>query len=155
MKPTSEIIQSRLEWGRQLARQSRLRKTNAFDRVLTLLAEAELPLTWTQICEMEQIQKQFDPATIFRILEKMERVGIGRRMVFRERASYYFLAIPGERHEYLVCTQCGTIVKVDVQYSLSELAQQVETKTGFSKVQPHLAFFGTCPKCSPPTTLTA
>lgn len=147
MSRSPEAIQARLEWGRQLSRKSRLRKTNAFERVLTLLAEAELPLTWTQICEATPIKKQFDPATIFRILEKLERENIVRRMVFRERSSFYSLAIPGERYNYLVCSNCGMIVHLDQDFPLAEVERSVEEKTGFKDVLHQLQFFGLCPKC--------
>jgi len=147
MSRSPEAIQSRLEWGWQASRKHLFRKTNAFERVLTLLAEAEFPLTWTQICEATTIKKQFDPATIFRILEKLERTNIVQRMVFRERSSYYYLAIPGERHTYLICLSCGKILHLDQGFPLTEVDREVEEKTGFADVLHQLQFYGTCQHC--------
>ncbi len=129
------------------ARERGLRMTKALEDVLRMLIDASKPLTLADIAESKQLTSQADRATVFRLLTKLEKLGIIRRLGLHDRAAYYTMIFPGEHNDYLVCTSCGRIDRLDIACPVEELEAQISKKSKFTELYHELMFFGRCPKC--------
>lgn len=129
------------------ARTAGLRRTRALEDVLRMLIDAHRPLTLGDIASSKQLRSGADQATVYRLLTKLEERGIIRRLGLHDRSAYYTIIHPGEHNDYLICTKCGTIEKLDISCPVEALEHEIEKQSGFSKLYHELEFFGVCPKC--------
>ena len=128
-------------------RERGLRMTKALEDVLRMLIESEKPLTLGDIADSQQLTSHADRATVFRLLTKLEKLGIIRRLGLHDRAAYYTMIFPGEHNDYLVCTACGRIDRLDIECPVEELETQIATQSKFTPLYHELMFFGLCPNC--------
>ncbi len=63
-------------------------------------------------------------------------------------SAYFALLIPGEHHDYLVCTECGSIKSIDMSCPVKKLEKDIMKSSGFTRVYHELEFYGVCPKCA-------
>lgn len=129
------------------ARAAGLRRTKALEDVLRMLIDAHRPLTLGDIAGSNQLRSGADQATVYRLLTKLEERGVIRRLGLHDRSAYYAIIYPGEHNDYLICTKCGTIEKLDISCPVQALEHEIEKQSGFSKLYHELEFFGVCPKC--------
>ena len=129
------------------ARDAGLRRTRALEEVLRLLLHSEQPLTLANIAEAQTLTDKADRATIYRLLTKLERLGIIRRLGLHDRSAYYTYIFPGEHNDYLICTQCGLIQRLDVACPVEALEKEIAQTSGFKQLYHELEFFGICPTC--------
>lgn len=129
------------------ARTAGLRRTRALEDVLRMLIDAHRPLTLGDIASSKQLRSGADQATVYRLLTKLEERSIIRRLGLHDRSAYYTIIHPGEHNDYLICTKCGTIEKLDISCPVEALEHEIEKQSGFSKLYHELEFFGVCPKC--------
>ncbi|MBL9115903.1 MAG: transcriptional repressor [Verrucomicrobiaceae bacterium] len=130
------------------AREAGLRRTRALEEVLRLLISASQPLTLANITEAQVLADKADRATIYRLLTKLERLGIIRRLGLHDRSAYYVYHVPGEHNDYLICTQCGQIRRLDLDCPAEELEKQISKDNGYSCLYHELSFYGVCPVCA-------
>lgn len=128
-------------------RERGLRMTKALEDVLRMLIESDKPLTLGDIADSQQLTSHADRATVFRLLTKLEKLGIIRRLGLHDRAAYYTMIFPGEHNDYLVCTACGRIDRLDIECPVEELETQIATQSKFTQLYHELMFFGLCPNC--------
>lgn len=121
--------------------------TKALEDVLRMLIAADKPLTLGDIAESSQLTSHADRATVFRLLTKLEKLAIIRRLGLHDRAAYYTMIFPGEHNDYLVCTGCGRIDRLDIECPVEELETQIAKQSKFTQLYHELMFFGLCPKC--------
>lgn len=145
MKP-EEISALVKETGRRL-RSRGMRRTRALELLLTEMATNRTPRTIAELTASPALQGQCDPATVYRLLMKLEEHGVVRRLGLHDRASWFILLIPGSHHDYLVCTGCGNIAEVDLECPARTLEQRLESSTGYRHVYHELEFYGVCPSC--------
>lgn len=124
-----------------------LRRTRALDLLIREMASREKPVTIADLTAAESLREQCDPATIYRLLMKLEEHGMVRQLGLHGRAMYFILVTPGRHHDYLVCTGCGSIAEVDMECPVRTLEKRLEKSTGFHHVYHELEFFGICPNC--------
>ena len=129
------------------ARARGLRMTAALEDVLRMLIEAAKPLTLADIAESKQLSSQADRATVYRLLTKLEKLAIIRRLGLHDRAAYYTMIFPGEHNDYLICTQCGSIERLEIDCPVEALEEQIAKHSKFTQLYHELMFFGRCPKC--------
>ncbi|MBX7211562.1 MAG: transcriptional repressor [Verrucomicrobiaceae bacterium] len=129
------------------ARAQGLRMTRALEDVLRLLIDSDVPLTLADIAESRHLSSQADRATVYRLLTKLEKLAIIRRLGLHDRAAYYTMIFPGEHNDYLVCTECGKIARLDIECPVEELETRIEKKSRYTQIYHELMFFGVCPKC--------
>lgn len=130
------------------ARAQGLRMTPALEDVLRLLIAAAVPLTLADIAESRHLTSQADRATVYRLLTKLEKLAIIRRLGLHDRAAYYTMIFPGEHNDYLICTECGKIQRLDIECPVEELEQRIAKNSKFTQLYHELMFFGLCPKCA-------
>lgn len=130
------------------AREAGLRRTKALEDVLTILIRACQPLTLADIAESELLGSGADKATVYRLLMKLEERALIRRLGLHDRAAYYTVILPGEHSDYLICSECGRIEKLDISCPVQALEAEIARKSGFKRLYHELEFFGQCPECA-------
>jgi Fur family transcriptional regulator, ferric uptake regulator len=129
------------------ARDAGLRRTRALEEVLRLLIQAEQPLTLADLAESQQLADKADRATIYRLLMKLQQRGIIRRLGLHDRAAYFTMLFPGRHSDYLICTDCGSIQRLDIACPVEALEADIAKKSGYRALYHELEFFGQCPNC--------
>jgi Fe2+ or Zn2+ uptake regulation protein len=124
-----------------------LRRTRALEGVLRGLVTASKPLTLADIAESPALRDGCDKATVYRLLTRLEEHGVIRRLGLHDRSAYYSMIYPGRHDDYLICTECGAIAKLDLACPVEKLEAQISRESGFRKLYHELEFFGVCPAC--------
>ena len=124
-----------------------LRRTRALEAVLMSLVTASKPLTLANVAESPELKNSCDKATVYRLLTRLEPHGIIRRLGLHDRSAYYSMIFPGHHDDYLICTACGVIEKLDLACPVEKLEAQISRESGFQKLYHELEFFGICPAC--------
>jgi len=124
-----------------------LRRTHALQTVLELLLASKRPLTAHEIAESAPLKGKVDPATVYRMLVRLEEQGIARQLGLRGRASYYTIRYPHSHDDYIVCTDCGSIEELKVECPVKAVESQVAEQSGYQNLDHELEFFGVCPDC--------
>lgn len=139
----------KLEWALGVCREKGLRRTHALREILRVLFKKDRPMGWAALAKEPDLKDSCDPSSIFRILVKLEEVGLVRRMGSPERSYYFMLNLPGEHHEHIICTECGKIENLDIECPVEAIEKRVKRKTGYGGIYHELDFFGVCPSCQP------
>ena len=117
------------------------------EAVIEHLMDAGKPLSTTEIAEAPSLKHSCDPATVYRLLSRLEEKGILRRLGLRERSAHYALRHGHCHEDYVVCTACGRIERLDMECPVQALESKIAETTGFAGLDHELEFFGTCPDC--------
>lgn len=125
-----------------------LRKTKALQCILQALADAPLPVSLAELETDEQINAICDRTTIFRTLQRLESVGLLRRLNFAERGARFTLKTDHSHSEYLICNVCGRVEALDIACPVRSLEADLTERLGFRSLQHELTFYGVCPTCS-------
>jgi Fur family ferric uptake transcriptional regulator len=92
-------------------------------------------------------------STVYRTLEVLEELGLVRHAHLSDRAPTYH-STRGPEHFHLVCRNCHRIESVDPDVA-SALLEALRREHGFEVDLGHLAVFGRCTDCPPPSGDTA
>lgn len=125
-----------------------MRRTQALDAVLRLLTDTGRPLTASEIVDSPELKGQCDPATVYRMLVRLEEQGILRRLGLRDRAAHYTIRHAHTHDDYIVCTRCGTIEELEMECPVEALEAEIARKSGYTNLDHELEFFGVCPACA-------
>ena len=125
-----------------------LRRTRALEDVLHILIEARDPQTLADVAESPHLHSGADRATVYRLLLKLEERGILRRLGLHDRSAYYTMIFPGQHNDYLICTRCGKIQRLDISCPVEALEHEIARQSGFKGLYHELEFFGLCPQCA-------
>ncbi len=128
-------------------RSAGLRRTRALESVLRGLVAAHQPLTLADVADLPTLRTSCDKATVYRLLMRLKEHGIIRRLGLHDRSAYYSMIYPGHHDDYLICTECGAIEKLDLICPVEKLEAQISRDSGFRKLYHELEFFGICPAC--------
>jgi|SRR6185369_10185835 len=126
-----------------------LRLTKTRRTCVDVLSSAKTPLSAAQLSvELEKRGVIVNKTTIYRELERLERIGVVENVQLNDRKRHYELAFENHHH-HLICMQCENVEDVDV--SEQELREE-EAKVGrlkkFTIVRHSLEFFGLCEHCA-------
>ena len=125
-----------------------LRKTHVLEQVLEQLLQSKRPLTASEIVESEPLSGKCDPATIYRLLTRLEEKAILRRLGLHDRAAHYTVRQPNCHDDYLICTDCGSIEQLEMACPVEALQAEIAERSGYQNLDHELEFFGTCPTCA-------
>lgn len=123
-----------------------LRKTDALKACLSVLAAARQPMTLQQISEDAHFTTECDPATVYRLISRLEEHRIVRRIGFHSRAAHYCLR-EGNHQDYLICRACGSVVVLDIACPVEHLEKQIAQNSGYQDLEHELEFYGRCRSC--------
>ena len=125
---------------------SGMRRTAALDACLRVLASADQPMTLQQIAGDSSFDVSCDPATIYRLVSRLEERRIVRRIGFHSRAAHYCLR-ESSHQDYLICRDCGSVEVLDIACPVEHLEKQIAEESGFSDLEHELEFYGRCGYC--------
>ncbi len=129
-------------------RKEGMRITAALEKILSLLNSKEGPVTVKSLIESKNIEGSCDPATVYRLLQKLEENGIIRKIGLHDRSTHFILNESGQHRDYVVCLNCGDVEVLEMTCPVEELENQVSKNTGFQDVYHELQFYGICPECA-------
>lgn len=140
MKQVEEIFRVLRSYG--------LRLTTARRAFVMLLVASRTPLSVSEILAALHAEKSsVDKTTVYRELERMQKLGIVESVQLGGRKRYYELASRAHHH-HLVCVRCNQVEDVDMneQVLLSQ-EQKARREKKFTVLRHSLEFFGLCGKC--------
>ena len=82
--------------------------------------------------------------TVYRTLEFLAKNGLVRAAHTGNGHLRYEMA--GNDHHHLVCRSCGDEIEVD-HALLEHLYRELESTSGYVRIDSHMTFFGLCPAC--------
>jgi Fur family ferric uptake transcriptional regulator len=132
-----------LETAMEAIRDSGLRVSAARRMVMETLFEAEEPVSAEQLVEM--LGGRSDAASVYRILEALERVGLVRHVHLGHGPGLYARIGLGER-EYLICDVCGAHRALAPE-ELDGVREQIRTDFGHEARFTHFPIGGLCADC--------
>ncbi|MCG8600246.1 MAG: transcriptional repressor [Verrucomicrobiales bacterium] len=124
-----------------------LRCTKLMGLTIELLVRTGKPLTVSEIISSAEIADRYDQASVYRLMTRLEEKGIVRRLGLRERAASFVLRHLHEHDDYIVCTSCGVVERVEIDCPVAPLEGIIASASGFRNLEHELEFFGVCPRC--------
>lgn len=100
----------------------------------------------TLLFQVRQKGKKASRATVYRTLELLVRCGLARKARLGKEHYVFEKVTPGQRHEHMVCTQCGKIIEF-FDSSLEDLQRQICHAHGFHPTHFSLQIQGICADC--------
>lgn len=122
--------------------------------VVSILSETDQHLTADDlVAELEQRMEGIAMSTVYRVLQRLDDLGLLEHVRSGAGASFYHLRRHGLRqhgHGHVVCTSCGEVTDLSAQASdaLAELARAIRNEQGFTLDPHHAALLGRCRACS-------
>jgi len=125
-----------------------LRITGPRKAFASVLLEATKPLSAKAILEkLKGKQVIVNKTTVYREIERLEKLGMLRGIELGDRQKYYELTL-SDHHHHLVCVECESVEDVDLNESaLSKQEKQFTEEKNFKVLRHSLEFFGICQKC--------
>lgn len=90
-------------------------------------------------------------ATVYRTLKLLKEAGLAAERHFGEGFARFEPLEPGQHHDHLICTGCGTIVEFE-NPDIESLQDRVAERHGFAIDYHRLELYGRCAKCRPKQT---
>jgi Fur family zinc uptake transcriptional regulator len=143
------VINGRLAAASEICRANGAQLTDLRRLVLTLILEAEGPLTAYQLLDqLRQVRKGAVPPTVYRALDFL----IENHLIHKLERLNAFIPCAEADHghhavQFLICGTCGTVAEiedVDVSKALAQAAQ----KAGFQPSNALVELDGTCALCA-------
>ncbi|WOO40107.1 Fur family transcriptional regulator [Rubellicoccus peritrichatus] len=129
-------------------RDAGMRSTKLLRAALELLSQTDSPVSIQQCTEMSEELGACDQVTIYRLFERLEKVGIARRIGLHERAAHFILTDSFHHRHFVCCTSCGSVRALTDHCTLGHMEEHIAEETGYQKLYHELVFYGVCPKCS-------
>ena len=82
--------------------------------------------------------------TVYRTLEFLAENGLARPS--QTGNGHLMYEIAGNDHHHIVCRICGDEMEVD-HTPLEHLYRELESTSGYVRIDSHMTFFGICPSC--------
>ncbi len=128
--------------ARQSAQFTELRR-----RVLSLILEAEAPLTAYQLLDrLRETRKGAVPPTVYRALDFLMEQGLIHKI---ERLNAFIPCVEsGHRHpvQFLICRQCGTVAEIE-DHAAAQALEHAAEREGFHAHNTVVEIEGTCAAC--------
>ncbi len=137
MKATDDVLNTLRQRGERLTIQRRM--------VIEALGSG----AHQTIAQLQHVIEQrgltLDSATVYRILEHLNAIGVVSHTDMGERGIVYEL-ISGKHHHHLVCLSCGAVIEMDDSV-LNSLRNSLQDEYAFLPRLDHMAIFGYCHVC--------
>ena len=126
--------------------ESGLRVTAVQEMLINIFAHSEYPLSAEQAWDVaRQSRPQTGRATVYRTVEKLENLGLIRRVHGYQGCSHFVPTLP-ELMMLFICLTCGRTDYLDSQ-PLDDLIQHSEDSSGHHITESRLQLFGACAEC--------
>ncbi len=126
--------------------ESGFRVTSVQETLIDIFAHSEYPLSAEQAWEVaRQSRPKTGRATVYRMIEKLESLGLIRRVHGYQGCTHFVPTLP-ELMMLFICLYCGRADYLDGQ-PLNDLIQQSEQTSGHHITESRLQLFGACSDC--------
>lgn len=125
-----------------LCRKAGLRRTECLRAILRCLIAENTPVSVQQLLKKDELRGRCDPATVYRLLSRLEVRGVIRRVGLPRRAAHFVLNEHKESRMYAVNTETGEIKVVTPVFDESAILAQVKTQVGFDVAYYEIQFYG-------------
>jgi len=98
------------------------------------------------LIQLRKRNKRVSRATIYRTLDLLVQCGLARKSRLGREHYVYERVTPGQRHDHMVCTQCGRIIEF-YEPELEERQRQVCLAHNFHPTFYSLQIQGLCKEC--------
>ena len=116
--------------------------------ILHVLRHAGTHLSPTEIYKQaKKDHPSLTEPTVYRTLEFLSQNGLVRPS--QSHHGHLTYQITGDDQHHIVCRLCGGETKVEHQL-LEDLYRQLESTSGYLRIDSHMTFFGICPDCQKP-----
>jgi Fur family transcriptional regulator, zinc uptake regulator len=140
-------IRAQLDKAAQMCAHNGARLTELRRRVLSLILEAEAPLTAYQLLDrLRETRRGAVPPTVYRSLDFL----MTQRLIHKLERLNAFVPCMETGHEhhaqFLICRQCGTVTEIEDHAAASALEHAAE-REGFHPRDTVIEIEGTCAAC--------
>lgn len=97
---------------------------------------------------VRRAEGQVDRATVYRVVELFERLGIVHRLNIGWKYKIELSDIFSEHHHHFYCTNCGRTYSLPANSMLETMIGSVASKEGYSPRGHQLEIYGLCQNCS-------
>jgi Fur family transcriptional regulator, ferric uptake regulator len=131
-----------------LFKEKGLRLTKARLAFASILTASSEPLSVKIILEKLNAQNvTVNKTTVYREIDRLEKLGILRRIHLGERHQFYELSL-SRHHHHLICVECERVEDVDLdEVNLIKEEQKFIQEKKFKVIRHSLEFFGLCRQC--------
>ncbi len=142
-------LADRLEAASEICRANGAQLTELRRLVLTLILQAEGPLTAYQLLDqLRQVRKGAVPPTVYRALDFL----IENHLIHRLERLNAFIPCAEADHghhavQFLICGKCGTVAELE-DANISQALRQAAEKAGFQPTNALVELDGTCALCA-------
>lgn len=98
---------------------------------------------------VKRAEHKADRATVYRVIELFERLGIVHRLNIGWKYKIELSDIFAEHHHHFYCTNCGQAYPLPANSMLETMINSVAAKGGFNPRGHQLEIYGLCPNCAP------
>ncbi len=155
-KAASQVIKTKPPLGcailmmdlfRSYLHQQHLPLTHQREAIAMSLFESEHHLSVDDLAEVLRGRgDHVGKATIYRTLNLLVQAGLARELDFGEGFKRYEHQAGEARHDHLICTSCGKVVRF-ARPDLDVLQADIADKLGFSAQSRRLKIYGVCAQC--------
>jgi Fur family zinc uptake transcriptional regulator len=141
------VIAAQLDRAAQTCARQGAQFTELRRCVLSLILEAEAPLTAYQLLDrLRETRKGAVPPTVYRALDFL----MEQRLIHKiERLNAFIPCVEsGHRHpvQFLICRQCGTVVEIE-DHAAAQALEHAAEREGFHAHNTVVEIEGTCAAC--------
>ena len=119
-----------------------LRRTECLRAILKCFVEEKAPVSVQQLLQKEELRGRCDPATVYRLLARLETRSIIRRVGLPRRAAHYVLNEDKGSRMYAVDTDSGDVKVVTPKWDEAAVLRQVKEQAGFDVAYYEIQFYG-------------
>jgi Fur family ferric uptake transcriptional regulator len=127
--------------------QRRLPLTHQREAIAAALFESDRHLSVDELADvLRERGEHVGKATIYRTLSLLVEAELARELDFGEGFKRYEHQAGEARHDHLICTNCGKVVRF-ARPALDELQEDVAAEAGFVVESRQLKIYGLCREC--------
>lgn len=132
---------------RSYLHQRRLPLTHQREAIAMALFQSERHLSVDDLADLlRQRGEHVGKATIYRTLNLLVEGDLARELDFGEGFKRYEHQAGEARHDHLICTSCGKVVRF-ARPELERLQAEIADQLGFSAQTRQLKIYGVCAEC--------
>lgn len=118
------------------------RMTAGVVNVVRILANTEIPLSPADIVsELDKEEKSMDLATAYRIIERLESIGMAKRVIGKYMPTGDPLNTADAEH-FMICSRTGKAESIFLNYH-QHIASQLKREKNFTLQRTDITFYGT------------
>lgn len=100
-----------------------------------------------QLLQMDELRGRCDPATVYRLLARLEDRNVIRRVGLPRRSAHYVLNDKDTSRTYAVCLNCGKVQIIELSWPDDQVLEEFRSQTGYQAVYHEAQFYGVCKDC--------